>query len=155
MSDNTQLNAGSGGDMIRDIAKTVNGGVKTQVVLIDLGGGTDGSPETVVSGGAMPVTLAGGGSAGTPTQTSVSVGTSSALLLAASAATSFLKVSVPLNAANGIWVRWDNGVATQAPAAEYIAPGASASWVKSTGFLPTSQINAIASAAVAVTLIYN
>jgi len=94
----------------------------------------------------------GGGSSGTPTMTSVSVGTSSAQLVAAAAFANFLKVCVPSTAANGIWVRWDGGTATQASPAEYMPPGQCDSWVKSTGFLPTGTINAIASAAVAVSV---
>lgn len=48
MPDNTQLNVGLGGDVIRDIAKA---GAKTQVVAIDLGGtGTENIP----SNGYMP-----------------------------------------------------------------------------------------------------
>jgi hypothetical protein len=95
------------------------------------------------------------GSSGTPTQTSVSVGTSSTSVLAASTATSFVKLCVPLGAGNGIWVRWDGGAATTAAPAEYLPPGQCDAWVKSTGFLPTTAINAIAPAAVSVSLIYN
>ena len=95
------------------------------------------------------------GNSGAPTQTSVSVATSSTTVLAASTATSFLKLCVALGAANGVWVRWDGATATLAAPAEYIPPGQCDAWVKSTGFLPTSQINAIASATVAVSLIYN
>jgi hypothetical protein len=55
MTDNTTLNVGLGGDQIRTAAKTATGGAKTQVVLLDLGGGADSSPEAIVSGGTMPV----------------------------------------------------------------------------------------------------
>ncbi|MHB8915934.1 MAG: hypothetical protein ACYC4K_09010 [Thiobacillus sp.] len=64
MADNTQLNAGTGGDLIRDIAKTVNAGAKTQGMLLDIGGGTDASPELFLTAGqalkaaSLPVTLA-------------------------------------------------------------------------------------------------
>ncbi len=64
MADNTQLNAGTGGDLIRDIAKTVNSGAKTQGMLLDIGGGTDASPELFLIAGqavkaaSIPVTLA-------------------------------------------------------------------------------------------------
>lgn len=49
MSNNTTLNAGSGGDVLRDIDKA---GVKTPVVTIDLGGA---GAESLIAG-AMPVT---------------------------------------------------------------------------------------------------
>ena len=45
MSDNTTLNAGTGGDLVRTIAKTANAPVKTQMMVIDVGGGADSSPE--------------------------------------------------------------------------------------------------------------
>jgi hypothetical protein len=40
MTDNTVLSAGSGGDTIRDVAKTATG-AKTQVMLVDGGGGSN------------------------------------------------------------------------------------------------------------------
>lgn len=49
MADNTVLNTGSGGDTIRDVAKTANSPAKTQVVIIDVGGGSDGSAETALA----------------------------------------------------------------------------------------------------------
>lgn len=109
-------------------------------------------------GGALahitnPVALSG--NSGTPTQSSISVATTSTTVLAASTATSFLKLCVALGSANGIWVRWDGAAATAAAPAEYIPPGQCDNWVKSSGFLPTSQINAISSSAVAASLIYN
>lgn len=106
---------------------------------------------TVTVAGAVTVN----GNSGTPTQSSISVGTGSTTVLAASTATSFIKLCVALGAANGIWVRWDGAAATAATPAEYIPPGQCDSWVKSTGFLPTSQINAIGTAAVSASLIYN
>ena len=48
MADNTSLNPGVGGDSIRDISK---GGVKTQVVTLDMGGS---GAESLVAG-FMPV----------------------------------------------------------------------------------------------------
>lgn len=48
MADNTTLNPGTSGDAIRDIDK---GGVKTQVVTLDVGGA---GAETLLSG-AVPV----------------------------------------------------------------------------------------------------
>ena len=46
MADNTALNAGSGGDTVRDVAKTVNSPAKTQVMIVDLGGVGAGAAET-------------------------------------------------------------------------------------------------------------
>src|SRR5271166_2608070 len=84
------------------------------------------------------------GVSGTPTQTTASVTTSSSTILAASTATSFIKLCVASTAANGIWVNWAGAAATQAAPSEYIVPGQCDSWVKSTGYLPTSAITAIA-----------
>ena len=65
MFDNTTINPAStsGGDTIRTVAKTANG-AKTQVTIIDVGGGADGSPETplvlgqAAKASSLPVTLA-------------------------------------------------------------------------------------------------
>ena len=56
MADNTTLNQSSGGDTIRNVAKTATS-AKTQVVLLDLGGGADADPETIAKG-ALPTTSA-------------------------------------------------------------------------------------------------
>lgn len=69
MSDNTVLNlaSSSGGDTIRTIAKTANSPAKTEVVLLDIGGGNDGSSESVVSSSnPLPIT---GNLVVTPTST--------------------------------------------------------------------------------------
>jgi hypothetical protein len=95
------------------------------------------------------------GASGTPTQSTVSVLNTSTTVLAAATATTFIKLCVAQTAANGVWVNWAGAAALTAAPSEYIPPGQCDSWVKSTGFLPTSQINAIASATTAVTLIYN
>jgi hypothetical protein len=52
MSDNTQLNSGTGGDSIRDVDKV---GIKTAVVIIDMGGG---GTEDITSTPATQATLA-------------------------------------------------------------------------------------------------
>jgi len=52
MSDNTSLNPGVAGDVIRDIDK--GAGVKTQVVVVDLGG--SGAESLLTAGNPMPVT---------------------------------------------------------------------------------------------------
>ena len=56
MADNTTLNQSSGGDTIRNVAKTATS-AKTQVVLLDLGGGADADPETIAKG-SLPTTSA-------------------------------------------------------------------------------------------------
>ena len=48
MSDNTQLNTGTGGDVVRTIDKTAFTGAKVQAVALDVGGG-DGTAEALVS----------------------------------------------------------------------------------------------------------
>jgi hypothetical protein len=155
MSDNvlTPPVTQTGGATIRTIAKTVNttSGVvpQTQVMVIDVGGNADGSSETPWTGNVGLI-----GASGTPNQLSVTVGTSSGQMLAAAAATTFIRVIVPVSATNGIWVRWDGNPATLSAPAEYIAPGETVVWIKSQGFLPTSQINAIASASTAIVLMY-
>ena len=58
MADNTQLNSGSGGDTVRDVFKTVTQ-VKTQVVMLDVGGGTISDPESIVKN-YVPVQEQGG-----------------------------------------------------------------------------------------------
>jgi hypothetical protein len=58
VADNTTLNPGVAGDQIRTIQKSVNSPAKTEVVTIDIGGGTDTSPETIVGPAAsLPVVL--------------------------------------------------------------------------------------------------
>lgn len=54
MADNTSLNAMTGGDIVRDVAKTVNSPAKTQMVIVDIGGGVAGSPEVAFTGAPVP-----------------------------------------------------------------------------------------------------
>jgi hypothetical protein len=62
MADNTVLNTGSGGDTIRDIARTANSPAKTQVVALDIGGASDSNAESIISAtNPMPVTVLGDG----------------------------------------------------------------------------------------------
>ena len=71
MSDNVQLNAATGGPLVRTLGKAVNSaqtatpvGPQTQVFVLDVGGGLDASPETPLTVGqavkalSLPVTLA-------------------------------------------------------------------------------------------------
>ena len=101
------------------------------------------------------ITSLAAGTSGVLTQAAVTVGTSSTAVLAASVASTFIKIKPALSGACGVWVRWDGGIAVTAPPAEYVAPGESASWIKSTGFLPTSAINAISTTSCPITVEYN
>jgi hypothetical protein len=49
VADNTTLNSTSGGDTIRDIARTSNSPAKTQVVALDLGGASDSNAEVIMA----------------------------------------------------------------------------------------------------------
>ncbi len=58
MTDNTTLNPGVGGDVIRDLDR-LSGGVRTQVMQIDVGGDSS-QPESLVSASnPMPVAESG------------------------------------------------------------------------------------------------
>ena len=130
----------SGGTQgVLSVMHWINGGVATPVSAAN----------------PLPVTATQSGASGTPSQTAVSVGVTSTTVLAAAGATSFLKLCLAQSAANGIWVNWAGAAAVAAAPAEYMAPGQCDTWVKSSGYLPTSQLNAIASAAVSVTLIHD
>ena len=76
MADNTTLNPGSGGDSVRAIQKTVNSGPKSQVLVLDIGGGADASAEVAWTGGPGP-----GSSAIAVSR--VTVGTGATLIVAA------------------------------------------------------------------------
>lgn len=70
MSDNTLLNVGVGGDTVRDLARQ-GGGVKTQVVQLDIGGASSNAEVLITAGqqqmaASVPVVLA---SNHTPLQT--------------------------------------------------------------------------------------
>ena len=130
----------SGGTQgVLSVMHWINGGVATPVSAAN----------------PLPVTATQSGASGTPSQTAVSVGVTSTTVLTAAGATSFVKLCLAQSAANGIWVNWAGAAAVAAAPSEYMAPGQCDPWVKSTGYLPTSQINAIASAAVSVTLIHD
>jgi hypothetical protein len=49
--DNTTIALGSGGDVIRTVAKLANNPAKSQVVIVDVGGGADGSSEVALTTG--------------------------------------------------------------------------------------------------------
>lgn len=91
--------------------------------------------------------------AGTPTQTSVACGTGSTTFLAASTATQFIMIKVPQTAANAVWFNFAGNAAVAAAPSVDIPVGGSLLW-GATSFLPTTQINCIASASTTVTLMY-
>lgn len=90
---------------------------------------------------------------GTPTETTVTCGTGSTTLLAASTATQFILVKVPTGGGI-VWVNFAGAAAVAAPPSVDIAAGASLSWSPMQGYVPTSQINCLAPVAQAVTLVY-
>lgn len=120
-----------------------------------------GSPVTItdVQGNAVSVTahalnVASQAAAGTPVQVSVSCGTGSTTFLAASTATTFILIKVPASAANAVWFNYTGTAAVTASPSVDIAAGGSQVWGSGTGYLPTAQINCIASSATTVTLVY-
>ena len=88
---------------------------------------------------------------GTPTQTSVSCGVGSTTLLAAAAATQFLLIKVPASATVPVWFNFAGAAAVAAPPSVDLAAGASITW---TAFVPSSQINCLATSATTVTVTY-
>lgn len=87
---------------------------------------------------------------GTVTQTSVSCGTSSTTLLAASTATMFFSVRNPTTATSTVWIRFDGSAATAAVPSVDLAPGSEADFFAfGTSFLPSSQFNCISGGAAA------
>jgi hypothetical protein len=88
---------------------------------------------------------------GTPTQTSVSCATGSTTLLAAAAATQFILIKVPAAATVPVWFNFAGAAAVAAPPSVDLAAGASINW---TAFVPTAQINCLATSATTVTIVY-
>ena len=91
MADNTVLNAGSGGDTIRDLARS-SGTVKTPVVQLDIGGATANAEVLVTAGqqtmaASLPVVMANNQ---TPIAT---VATSNGLISANNSSTAMLAAS--------------------------------------------------------------
>lgn len=129
-TDNTTLNPGSSGDVIRTVAKTVNSGsgAKTQIGIIDVGGGADGSPETpltlgqATSANSLPVVIASDQFVNTQLANgTIDSGNSSTAVLGANATftgtafdaynmtTAQISVSSDQNsAANGFIVEWSS-----------------------------------------------
>lgn len=94
-------------------------------------------------------------SSGTPTQTSVSCGTSSTSLLAASTATKFISIRNPTTATVTVWINIAGAAATSAAPSIDLPPGGEADYFASeNSFLPTSAITCIAASAQTVTLVY-
>jgi len=87
---------------------------------------------------------------GTPTQATVTCGNTSTQLLAASAAGSFIRVSVPPGGST-VWFNWAGAAAVAATPSDPITAGNAIWW---TTYVPTSVINCIvASGSQAVTVI--
>jgi hypothetical protein len=80
-------------------------------------------------------------------QQAITCGTTSTTVLAAGAASFFVRIHVPSNAANGIFVNWAGAAATTSQPSEDIAPGGTVAWIQ---FAPSQAISCIASAATAV-----
>ena len=112
-----------------------------------------GSPVITVSGGGLLVTPVP--QTGSLTgQTTVSCAATTTTLLAAAAASNFVTIKNLNAAANTVWINF-TGVAAVAAAPSFdLAPGSAITFASST-FLPTQQINCIASpGAQSVTLVY-
>jgi len=105
---------------------------------------TCGTPNATVSANIAPAT-------GTPTQTSVSCGTGSTTLLAAAAATQFILIKVPSTATVPVWFNFAGAAAVAAAPSVDLSHDASINW---TSFVPTAQINCLATSATTVTIVY-
>lgn len=92
------------------------------------------------------------GSSGAISPSAFTVGTTSSTIVAAGAFSNFLKIKPPLTGGCGIWVNMSGATATMAPPSEYIAPGEPMTWIKATGFLPTTALTAIAATSCPVTV---
>lgn len=92
---------------------------------------------------------------GTPTQTSISCGTSSTTVLAANAAASFVIIRNPTTATITVWINVAGAAATAAAPSIDLAPGSEADFsAGNDSFLPTSAINCIATTASTLTVVY-
>lgn len=92
---------------------------------------------------------------GTPTEVTVTCGTSATTLLAASTATTFVAAQNPNGVANTVWVNYAGASAVAAPPSFSIASGVTQVWSTLQGYVPTSGISCISSpGAQAVTLSY-
>lgn len=87
--------------------------------------------------------------AGTPTETTVTCGTSSGLFLASSTATTFILIQSPAD----VWFDFSGNTAVLLGPSVKVPAGGSFLWGPTT-FLPTAQINCKASVSTVVTLVY-
>lgn len=142
----------------RLFADTLNAAFVTK---LDANGGTAtnlGITNVSINNGNLSGTLTGGtlsgttlvnatfvGASGTPTQTTITCGTGSTTLLAASAATAFISVQVPPGAASPVWFNFAGTSAVTAPPSLQVPIGGQINWSTATGFLPTSQATCVAS----------
>jgi hypothetical protein len=78
-------------------------------------------------------------------QQTVTCGTSSTTVLAAGSVAFFVRVHVPGNSANGVFVNWAGAAATTSQ--EDIAPGGTVEWII---YSPSQAISCIASAATSI-----
>lgn len=108
-------------------------------------GGSSSNPAYVIPGTAP----------GTLTQTSATCGTSSGTILAASTALSSETFQLPYNAANGVWLNFTGGTATQALPSIYIGPGGSYSVTLTIAGIPSPPaVTCIAATSTAVGELY-
>lgn len=107
---------------------------------------------------SMPVVLPSdqySANSGTPTQTSISCGTSSTTLLAASTATVFVSIRNPTTSTQTVWINITGAAAVAAAPSIDLAPGSEADYfMGENSFLPTALLTCIASTASTVTLVY-
>lgn len=106
-------------------------------------------PYSTTAGVASPVDTTG-----PLTQTAITCGTTSTTLLAAGTATSFLKIKVPANAANAVWLGIGVAATTASPS-EDVQPGDAVSWSAATDFLPTSALACVSLAPQTITIEYH
>jgi hypothetical protein len=85
------------------------------------------------------------------TQTAVTCGTSSTTLLAAGSAAFFVRVHLPSNAANPVWINWSGAAATESQPSEDVQPGGTVPWVQ---FQPSQAISCVATAATSIVIEY-
>jgi hypothetical protein len=95
-----------------------------------------------------------GGASGTPNEVPVTCNATTTVLLAANAASQFIRIAVPPGAVV-VGFNWAGAAATLAPPSDMLSAGQSMTWSPLNGYVPTSQLSCIATTGTqAVTLIY-
>lgn len=146
----------------------LNGGAGANTMLTNpsLSGGS--WTNAALNGGNLSGTFTGGtlsgttlvnatfiGATGIPNEIPVACGTSSTTLLTAGSATAFIAVKLPATAAGPVWFNWAGTAAVAAAPSVDVSAGAEIVWSSANGFLPTAQVNCIASGSpVTVTLLW-